>query len=216
MIFLGLFSCKVKPKVKVISKFLTGNVQETYTYNNPSDTTSYLDTKYYHNGNVFYQGHFIKNKKEGHWVWYFSNGILKDSATYHQGEFIGRRAHWDSLGHLRKLELINGPCYDCCCDGVVMNYYPNGKMQDQAQIFKGERDGKYVYFYLNGQPKKEEHFSADVKNGKYYEWYENGKPWVTGFYNQGKMDSIWTWYDSTGVVNSIQELKHGELIRDIK
>ncbi len=161
----ALFSCSSKPDVKIISKFSNGKVREKYAYADPSDTTSYIDTKYHENGQVLYRGEFVKNKKEGYWVWYFSNGILRDSATYREGEFTGRRVHWDSSGHLFKLEIIEGPCYDCCCDGLVTNYYPDGKVQDEARMYKGKYDGKYVYFYKNGQPKKEEYFSADIKNG---------------------------------------------------
>jgi antitoxin component YwqK of YwqJK toxin-antitoxin module len=216
ILLFALISCKSKPEVKIISIFSSGKVQEIYTYVNPSDTTSYIDTKYHDNGQILYHGEFVKDKKEGYWVWYSSNGILRDSATYHQNEFIGRRVHWDSLGHLIKLEIIEGPCSDCCCDGVVTNYYPNGKVQDQAHMYNGKHDGKYEYYYENGQPKKEEYFSADIKNGKYYEWYENSKPWVIGFYKKDKMDSTWTWFDSAGLVTSIQELRAGKLIKQIK
>ena len=215
-VFFGLFSCENKQKVKIVSRYDNGNVKETYTYLNSSDSLSYLDTKYHDNGKILYQGRYENGKQEGAWVWYFPNGGLRDSATYRGGEFISRRVHWDSLGRLTKLEIINGPCYDCCCDGVIISYYPNGKPQNETHMYKGKEHGKDVYYYDNGQLKKEQYFNDGMKEGKYYEWHANGKQWVTGFFRQDKMDSIWTWFDTTGKVESIQELKNGELIRDIK
>jgi uncharacterized protein len=214
--FSMFFSCNNRPTIRIISKYPNGNTQETYTYKNSIDTLSYVYTNYYENGKLKIHGNYLNNKKEGAWVWYFSNGILSDSATYRNAEFVERRVHWDSLGKLTKLEIITGPCYDCCCDGLVISYYSNGKTESEAHMQKGKEQGKYVFYYDNGQPKKEEYFSEGIKEGNYYEWYATGKRWVNGFYRQGKMDSIWTWYDSTGTVNSIRQLKSGELIKDIK
>src|SRR5450755_1126901 len=216
ILFSFFLSCKQKPEIKIISRYENGKITQIHTYNNPSDTLSFLETEYYESGKISYQGSYVNKTKDGHWVWYFSNGILKDSATYHNGDFVGRRVHWDSLGHLTKLEIITGPCYDCCCDGEVVSYYPNGQIQSQTHMLRGKENGKYVYHFENGQPKKEQFYNDGIKEGNYYEWFGNGKKWVIGYYRQGKMDSLWTWFDSTGLVKSIQELKNGELIRDIK
>ena len=156
-----LISCHNTQNVKVISKFANGNVQETHTYRSSSDTLSFLDTRYHENGKILYQGHFENGKRDGPWVWFFSNGVVHDSATYHNGEFTARRVHWDSLGRLTKVELIDGPCYGCCCDGIVISYYPNGKPESEAHMYNGKEQGKYVYYYDNGQPKKEEYFDQD-------------------------------------------------------
>ncbi len=212
----ALFSCGTKQKVKIISKYPNGNVKEIYTYGNPSDSLSYLDTRFHNNGKILYRGHLDNGKKEGAWVWYFPNGFLEDSAIYHKGDFIGRRVHWDSLGRLSELEIINGPCYDCCCDGIVIRYYTNGKTESEAYMHGGKENGKYVFYYDNGQPKKEEYFNEGAKEGKYYEWHPNGKQWVTGFYKNDNMDSIWTWFDTTGKIESIQLRKNGAIVKDIK
>ncbi len=185
-------------------------------YANPADTLNYFHEDYYENGKLFAKGKYSNGKQDGLWEWWYDNGNKRDEAMLKHGEYIGQRKHWFENGKIKQLEIINGECFGDCCNGEVIKYYDNGQVQSEGRMLNGDYDGKYVYHYDNGQAKKEEYFNVGLRNGNYLEWFSNGKKWVVGFYKADKQDSIWTWYDTTGHVKSIQLFKDGQLIKHIK
>ena len=102
------------------------------------------------------------------------------------GRFTGRRVRWDSLGRLTKVELIDGPCYESCCDGIVISYYPNGKPESEAHMYNGKEQGKYVYYYDNGQPKKEEYFNQDKKRRRLLQMVSKYQKVGDGFFQRNQ------------------------------
>lgn len=211
-----LFSCNGGQKQKVIDKWENGMNKLVLTYDNPDDTLTYLREYFYENGKLATKGWYINGKQDGLWEWWYENGNKKDEATINQGLYIEQRKHWFANGKLKLVEIIKGECIGECCDGQIISYYENGQIKDESTILNGVRTGKYIYRYENGQAKKEEYFSEGLKEGKFFEWYKDGTIWVEGFFKADKQDSVWSWYDTTGIVESIQLFKEGEFIKNIK
>jgi antitoxin component YwqK of YwqJK toxin-antitoxin module len=211
-----LISCNGGQKQKVIDKWENGKNKLVLTYDNPEDTLTYLYEYFYENCKLAAKGRYINGKQDGLWEWWYENGYKKDEATIKQGVYIKQRKHWFANGKLKLVEIIKGKCIGECCDGQIISYYENGQIKDESTILDGVRTGKYIYRYENGQAKKEEYFNVGLKEGKYFEWYKDGTKWVDGFFKADKQDSLWTWYDTTGIVKSIQLFKEGEFIKNIK
>src|SRR5260221_931266 len=180
-ILLLIFSCNKKKQV--ITKWDNGRNKMILTYYNSDDTLTYLKEDFYENGNAYSKGNYVNGKKEGKREWWYYDGVKKDEAMFHLGNYVSYRKHWYENGNLKQIEIITGGSFDSCSchDGHVTNYYENGQVEDESIYFNGHRDSQYVYRYDNGQVKKQEYFKADLKEGSYKEWYRNGSKWVEGF-----------------------------------
>ena len=69
-------------------------------------------------------------------------------------------------------------------------------------------------YFTNGQLESSTNFKNNQKQGEYTSFWENGEMSSRGFFNDGKMDSIWKFWDSNGNIEGIsnwrKDLKHGK------
>jgi antitoxin component YwqK of YwqJK toxin-antitoxin module len=213
-IALTTVDCHPKETKHIISFYPNGRAQEVRYYSKEQDTGTYRREFFYENGIRCSAGSIVNGEMDGRWTWWFDNGTKKDEATLQKGVYVGTRSHWRKNGTIKQKEIITGPCYGDCCDGMSLFYYENGTVQSEQSMKGGQLEGKYIYRYDNGQAKKQEYFRAGIKQGTYQEWYRDGTKWVTGYFKDDKQDSAWTWFDSTGKASSVELFKAGkELIK---
>jgi antitoxin component YwqK of YwqJK toxin-antitoxin module len=116
-------SCKTEYR-KVIESFPNGKVKIENVYPDKNDKSKYTIIEYYQNGQISFKG-TVENKK-----------------------FIGVKLNYYENGNLKEIDSILNLCpLDfCCCDGKVINYYSNGKLDQTYEIKDGIADG-LVYNY---------------------------------------------------------------------
>ena len=69
-------------------------------------------------------------------------------------------------------------------------------------------------YFVSGQLESLINFKNNQKHGEYISFWENGEMSSRGFFNDGKMDSLWNFWDSNGNIEGIsnwsKDLKHGK------
>jgi len=84
--------------------------------------------------------------------------------------------------------------------GDYIDKYDNGLIKFRGTYRFGKRHGQWMSFYPNGMRWSEMHYDKGSRQGPNIAYQENGKIRYSGFYNQDKVDSLWCYYDSTGVL----------------
>jgi len=103
----------------------------------------------------------------------------------------------DSLKKANPL-LILPP--DSMYTGEYTDKYPNGIIKFKGFFRFGKRHGQWMSFYPTGLLWSEMHYDKGLREGPNMVYYEDEKPRYTGFYKNDVQDSIWRYYDSTGVM----------------
>lgn len=84
--------------------------------------------------------------------------------------------------------------------GDYFEKYESGVIKVRGGFRFGKKSGKWMYFFPNGSLWSEAFFHLDKMNGESSVYYPNGKLMYTGFYEMDVADSVWMFYDSTGVL----------------
>lgn len=135
-------------------------------------------------GNLSQSGIVKDGKKQGNWVEYYPNAIIKSITPYVDGKIEGLRVEFGNSGQLEKsMEyhngLLNGDYKELRYSSVKEErYYENGKLEGTVKIY-----------------------------------YDNGKIMEEGLYKNGTRDGVSKWYDQGGNVTIEYEYKNGELVK---
>jgi len=84
--------------------------------------------------------------------------------------------------------------------GDYIDKYDNGVIKFKGYFRFGERHGQWISFYPNGVLWSELHFDKGAREGLNATYFKNGKKRYEGIYKKDKQDSIWNYYDTTGVL----------------
>lgn len=135
-------------------------------------------------GNKTAGGNYLNGKREGSWVEYHSNGVVKSITTYVGGEK----------------------------EGIAIEIGNNGQVIKRMSYHKDKRHGDYKeYNYAN--VKEERIYQNGKIEGLVKIFYDNGKIMEEGLYKSGLRDGISKWYDQEGNMTIEYEYKGGELIK---
>jgi antitoxin component YwqK of YwqJK toxin-antitoxin module len=124
---------------------------------------------FYVNQFVSSQGNYVNGKKDGLWLSYHFNGIIKDSAIYKAGyptSIIG----WHSNGYMSDSSVYY-------TDGTSLHKYwfDNGQLSHTGESFSTKQDGKWQYFHKNGKVAAVEEYKANEMVSREY-YNEAGQP----------------------------------------
>lgn len=118
---------------------------------------------FYVNQFVSSQGNYVNGKKDGLWLSYHFNGIMKDSAFYNAGQptmIIG----WHSNGFMSDSSVYGN-------DGAAIHKYwfDNGQPSHTGQSSGTNKEGNWQYFHKNGKIAAIEEYKAnDLVSRVYY------------------------------------------------
>lgn len=125
---------------------------------------------------------------------------------------LAQRRHGDSLKRLNPL-LILPP--DSDYTGSYVDKYPNGIVKFSGYFRFGERHGQWMSFHPNGLAWSELHFDKGLRHGPNLVYFMNGQLRYTGFYKNDLKDSVWCYYDSTGVPAQKLLYKDNILVKEL-
>ena len=123
LLFTFLFGCKVEYR-KTIDTYPNGKIKIEYVYPDKDEKSKYTILEYYNNGQTSFKGTVDNNKFVGVKINYFENGSLKE------------------------VDSIITPCNldFCCCDGKVLKYYSNGKLDKTIENRNGVANGQVILY----------------------------------------------------------------------
>ncbi len=96
--------------------------------------------------------------------------------------------------------------------GVLVEYYPSGKIKEETPCVNGKREGIKKEYYPTGIIEEEVSYTAGVKNGLRKEYYKNGtlKDEVT--YVNGEKDGLRKEYHKSGALKKQRTYSRGKKV----
>ncbi|WP_317899261.1 toxin-antitoxin system YwqK family antitoxin [Aurantibacillus circumpalustris] len=125
---------------------------------------------------------------------------------------IEQRLKADSLRGTNPL-LIVPP--DSTYTGDYVDKYPNGITKFKGLFRFGERHGQWMSFYPTGVLWSEMHYDKGYRHGPNIAYFENGKTRYSGSYKNDLKDSIWTYYDTLGVIAHKMLFKNDRMVKEL-
>lgn len=83
--------------------------------------------------------------------------------------------------------------------GDYTDKYPNGVIKFSGFFRFGQRHGQWRAFYENGLMWSECFYDKGKRSGASNVYFPNGKPQYKGWFKNDLRDSLWLFFDSTGV-----------------
>lgn len=195
--------------------YITGNL------NKVNDKIVFKEghAKLYNNSYLAAEGRFNNNgNKDGAWLYYHPNGILRLTETYKNGVIYGEARQYRNNGFLQEVRKYNNSGkqieeHAYTYNGVLENisvmqedgesevtiYHADGRKNATLKVKNGSlADGIHKWYYSNGKLEKEMEILDGKRTGAYKEYYENGMPRVYGNYKKGDRDGLYTLYYENG------------------
>jgi antitoxin component YwqK of YwqJK toxin-antitoxin module len=110
---------------------------------------------YYANGYPSAIGRYGHGKREGICLSYLSNGMVSDSALYHNDKVVDKRFRWHRNGFMAdSITRINESTF------VNIGWFDDGSPAYAGYFVNDEQSGKWKYFYHNGKVSANETYKA--------------------------------------------------------
>ncbi len=201
---------KTNGVIRIGSKI--GSWKYFYPNGKPQEQSHYFDGKlngeylsFYANGNVKIKGYFTLGQPDSTFEAYFFNGKLAEKGKYSITPKINSLDTFQLQKNIDKSEAIKS-----FKTGNWSYYYNSGKIMEETNFIDGDSieyivnyydtsdnklvengTGKIKTYFPSGKLKSIEGINGGVKNGETVVYKPNGKPRITGYYKNGKMDSLW-------------------------
>ncbi|MEQ9619513.1 MAG: toxin-antitoxin system YwqK family antitoxin [Deltaproteobacteria bacterium] len=94
-------------------------------------------------------------------------------------------------------------------DGIVKDYYPDGKIKTEWMCRDGHLNGETKLYYGNGKLEKNSMYVNDVRQGVTYGYYESGELKSVCNYKAGKLDGPHKILDEDGLIKEFTVYKNG-------
>lgn len=169
---------------------------------------------YYENGKLMYEKHFKDDKPSGEWSYYYDNGQLHTSGTFHTGDSNDNGTGWkfydkdgkefvSQYDSMRILQYTSdhrplSVAYYLDNDETRYQFNDNYTINAHGMVHNGLKEGPWEFFYANGQKMLEARYINGIENGAYISYRENGIPFFRGFYINGQRANTWEFYDEEG------------------
>ncbi len=172
-----LFGCKTENR-KTIDTYSDGKTKSEYVYPDKNDKSNYTIIEYYNNGQISFKGTVEKNK------------------------FVDAKLNYYPNGSIKEIDSIINPCElnFCCCDGKVLKYYSNGKLDQTYENRNGMANG-LVHLYENDSSGKLGiiyTYKDDKKNGVYKNFYNSGELYRLGTYRNDTLVDYIYYFERNG------------------
>lgn len=127
-----------------------------------------------------------KNREEYTIIEYFQNGKISFQGTVENDKFVDAKLNYYDNGAYREIDSITIPCdLDlCCCDGKVLHYYSNGKLDQTYENRNGLHNGLLTIYEddSTGTVYETMMLKDGKRNGPFTIYYKSGKIFSTGTY----------------------------------
>lgn len=174
--------------------------------------------KKYSGDTLKYEGHFVNDKPEGEFKYYYPGGKIKTVMLYSDS---GRAAYAVAYSPAGK-KISEGAYYDKKRDGIwkyynsydvriaqevylrgIRNgewktYYEDGKINELITWKNDVMDGPWLQYYPDSVLKMKGSYLGGKQNGKTEYFYTTGTLLVSGEYQSGERNGVWTYFHESG------------------
>lgn len=121
---------------------------------------------FYPDGSPAQVGRYVNGRKEGVWLSFHHNKMLKDSSAYLQGNQHGTSLSWHPNGRLADSTYSNEDG-----SGYSASWFDNGSISSRGKYSAGHKqDGLWEYYHINGQKSSLETYSdSKLIDKKYFD-----------------------------------------------
>ncbi|WP_298900940.1 CDC27 family protein [uncultured Psychroserpens sp.] len=180
----------------------------------------------------------LNGERTGEWVWYYTDGTIKEKAVYDNGKLNGSNTQWhengkiyieanyvsDSLENEYKSYNNKGALYQKKyykkgkLDGVYNSYFPVGEdiLEFDIPYKNALVEGQVLEYYSNGNIYSETNFSGGVKNGVQKKYDVNKKLSSEAYFLNGNYHGNYKTYHSNGTIYEEGNYVEGALEGTIK
>jgi antitoxin component YwqK of YwqJK toxin-antitoxin module len=131
-------------------------------------------------------------------IFFISNILFFYSCQSNQKDIVNKNTDSTLYKKENQVGVFTPP--DSNYTGDYFEKYNSGIVKVRGFYRFGKKSGKWMYFYPNGTLWSEAFFNEDKMNGESRVYHQNGELYYSGFYKMDAADSIWNFYDSTGVL----------------
>jgi hypothetical protein len=135
-------------------------------------------------GNQTATGHYLSGKREGTWVEYYPNGLIKLVTSYVNGEK----------------------------EGLCVEFGNNNQVTKSCYYHKSQRHGEYKEYNYTTVKEVRKYVNGKI-DGLAKIYYDNGKIMEEGVYKEGLRDGVSKWYNQEGKLTIQYEYRNGQLIK---
>lgn len=162
---------------------------------------------YFESGEIEQQGNFKRGRPNGKWECYFENGALMREEYYKKGKENGEIKEYNRNGEI----IVEGNYVSGIKEGTwFINY---GFHTEKGNYKDNNKDGEWVYFYKNGILYFKGSFVDGLENGTHLYYYKNGKIKEKQYYNFGRKEKNWEYYDYYGTLLKILTFNNNKLVK---
>lgn len=131
------------------------------------------------------EGLYVKNKKDGKWLYYSVDSSKVFDEVYVNGVKEGEeRVYYPQTGALFQVNLYKGGKKN----GYWKQFYPNGVLKTDATFKNDTLQGKAIYYHETGKKQMEGTYVNALREGEFYIYDQNGKLIDTLHYKKGVLD----------------------------
>jgi antitoxin component YwqK of YwqJK toxin-antitoxin module len=169
VILIAFTSCGNKGEVTISDE--AGNIVEKY-YVLPDSTKNGTYMAYYSDGNLKESALYVNGNLDGERLLYLPSGVLEISENYADGQMNGDYTVYHENGKPNLiLNYIAGQV-----QGTGKKYFENGQLEELVQFVDNEENGPFQEFYENGQVHWEgQYLNGDNEFGELKEYDEQGQ-----------------------------------------
>tara|TARA_B100000902_G_scaffold365015_1_gene385505 strand:- start:316 stop:1839 length:1524 start_codon:yes stop_codon:yes gene_type:complete len=144
----------------------SGNLSSEGKYSNGFKISQWI--YYYDSGNLDEIGSYLSGLKHDLWGRFYENGNLKQEEEYSLGKLLNI-----SNFYLKDESIIENKTFKDG-NGLLYDYYENGKLFSISNYKNGSLEGAYEEYHINGKISKRGKYSSNTKKGEWLEFSKRG------------------------------------------
>ena len=206
------------------AEFAKGYAENRWSYYHDNELISYVTYKngylegecgeLFANGIPQEIGFYRAGKKDGIWKLFNSNGSLKLSEEYVEGDKRKQISYYSDGSIRSEANFLSGE------EHGTQKYYDkeSGRLMSEKNFENGKRVGHQMQYYPDGDYIQISNYSIlGVRDGKYREIYDKDyKLRTEGRYNDGRRDGVWKYGSKDGKITKEEKYDKGKLIETKK
>jgi antitoxin component YwqK of YwqJK toxin-antitoxin module len=131
-------------------------------------------------------------------------------------EYEGRSDSAKRIPRIKQMSRKNGKWFfegsPTPYSGPFIDYYFNGKKQDEGKLNDGKLTGLHTMYYYNGHLSFQRHYVDGIADGEEREYYQDGSLSQKGDFKTGAEEGIWEMYYPNGQVKQHNVFENAKMV----